>query len=184
MREASRFSNTARQVDNYREGQVFFAGDAAHIHMPFGGQGFNLGIQDAVNLGWTLTATVLGWAPHGLLDSYHTERHPVAARVLHNTRAQGVLNNPSQDPDLAAIRDMFTNLLRLLEWLQLEAEDRLAAPMTTDGQAGISRHQSADRPAEDRSGDRTGAGRSRYRRLTNARSILDRFSVSPSSLWC
>lgn len=113
LREASRFSNAARQVDNYREGRVFFAGDAAHIHMPFGGQGVNLGIQDAVNLGWKLAATVRGWAPEGLLDSYHTERHPVAARVLQNTRAQGVLNNPSQDPDVAAVRDMFTDLLRL-----------------------------------------------------------------------
>ena len=94
---------------------MFFAGDAAHIHLPFGGQGVNLGIQDAVNLGWKLAATVRGWAPEGLLDSYHTERHPVAARVLHNTRAQGVLNNPSQDQDLATVRDMFTDLLRLPE---------------------------------------------------------------------
>ncbi|KAA0081778.1 FAD-binding protein [Mycolicibacterium sp. P9-64] len=111
--EASRFSDAARQVENYRDGRVFFAGDAAHIHMPFGGQGVNLGIQDAVNLGWKLAATARGWAPDGLLDSYHTERHPVAARVLHNTRAQGVLNNPSQDPDVAAVRDLFTDLLRL-----------------------------------------------------------------------
>ena len=71
-------------------------------------RGVNLGIQDAVNLGWKLAATVRGWAPEGLLDSYHTERHPVAARVLRNTRAQGVLNNPAQDKDLAAVRDTFT----------------------------------------------------------------------------
>lgn len=115
LREASRFSDAARQVARYREGRVFFAGDAAHIHLPFGGQGVNLGIQDAVNLGWKLAATVRGWAPEGLLDSYHTERHPVAARVLHNTRAQGVLNNPSLDPDLATVRDIFTALLRLPE---------------------------------------------------------------------
>ncbi|HEX7826487.1 MAG TPA: FAD-dependent monooxygenase, partial [Mycobacterium sp.] len=113
LRNASRFSDAARQVENYRMGRVLFAGDAAHIHMPFGGQGVNLGIQDAVNLGWKLAATVRGWAPDGLLDSYHTERHPVAARVLHNTRAQGVLNNPNQDPDVAAVRDVFTELLRL-----------------------------------------------------------------------
>ncbi|MET4428639.1 FAD-dependent monooxygenase [Mycolicibacterium sp. 624] len=115
LREASRFSDAARQVSRYRDGRVFFAGDAAHIHLPFGGQGVNLGIQDAVNLGWKLGATIRGWAPGGLLDSYHTERHPVAARVLHNTRAQGVLNNPRQDPDLATVRDMFTDLLRLPE---------------------------------------------------------------------
>ncbi|MDT5067738.1 MAG: hypothetical protein QOK02_3893 [Mycobacterium sp.] len=113
IRDASRFSDAARQVENYRAGRVLFAGDAAHIHMPFGGQGVNLGIQDAVNLGWKLAATVRGWAPEGLLDSYQTERHPVAARVLHNTRAQGLLNNPSQDPDVAAVRDVFTDLLRL-----------------------------------------------------------------------
>jgi 2-polyprenyl-6-methoxyphenol hydroxylase-like FAD-dependent oxidoreductase len=115
LREASRFSDAARQVARYREGRVFFAGDAAHIHLPFGGQGVNLGIQDAVNLGWKLAASVRGWAPEGLLDSYHTERHPVAARVLHNIRAQGVIMNPSQDKDLAAVRDMFTDLLRLPE---------------------------------------------------------------------
>jgi 2-polyprenyl-6-methoxyphenol hydroxylase-like FAD-dependent oxidoreductase len=113
LREASRFSDASRQVEHYREGRVFFAGDAAHIHLPIGGQGVNLGIQDAVNLGWKLAATVRGRAPEGLLDSYHTERHPVAARVLRNTRAQGVLNNPAQDNDLAAVRDIFTDLLRL-----------------------------------------------------------------------
>ncbi|MDT7564058.1 MAG: hypothetical protein QOG76_2682, partial [Pseudonocardiales bacterium] len=115
LREASRFSDAARQVARYREGRVFFAGDAAHIHLPFGGQGLNLGIQDAVNLGWKLAATVRGWAPEGLLDSYHAERHPVAARVLHNTRVQGVIANPTHDKDLAAVRDMFTDLLRLPE---------------------------------------------------------------------
>jgi 2-polyprenyl-6-methoxyphenol hydroxylase-like FAD-dependent oxidoreductase len=115
LRQASRFSDAVRQVEHYREGRVFFAGDAAHIHLPIGGQGVNLGIQDAFNLGWKLAATVRGWAPDGLLDSYHTERHPVAARVLRNTRAQGVIANPSQDENLAAVRDMFIDLLRLPE---------------------------------------------------------------------
>ena len=115
IREASRFSDASRQVERYREGRVFFAGDAAHIHLPFGGQGVNLGVQDAVNLGWKLAATVRGWAPEGLLDSYHAERHPVAARVLRNTRVQGVITNPTRDEDLAAVRDMFTDLLRLPE---------------------------------------------------------------------
>ena len=67
---------------------MLLAGDAAHVHPPIGGQGLNLGIQDAFNLGWKLAAEVNGWAPEGLLDSYHTERHPVAADVLDNTRAQ------------------------------------------------------------------------------------------------
>ncbi|WP_433654065.1 FAD-dependent monooxygenase [Nocardia sp. CA-128927] len=113
LREASRFSNATRQVEHYREGRVIFAGDAAHIHLPIGGQGVNLGIQDAVNLGWKLAATVRGWAPEGLLDSYHDERHPVAARVLRTTRAQGVIMNSAQNANLAAVRDMFTDLLRL-----------------------------------------------------------------------
>jgi len=115
LREASRFSDAARQVERYRKGRVFFAGDAAHIHLPIGGQGVNLGIQDAVNLGWKLAATVRGWAPDGLLDSYHDERRAVAERVLRNTRAQSVIMNPSQDETLATVRDMFTELLRLPE---------------------------------------------------------------------
>ena len=113
LRAASRFSNATRQVEHYRQGRVFFAGDAAHIHMPIGGQGVNLGIQDAVNLGWKLAATVRGWAPEGLLDRNDTERHPVAAGVLRNTRAQAVIMNPGQDEDIATVRDIFTDLLRL-----------------------------------------------------------------------
>ncbi|MGY1439884.1 FAD-dependent oxidoreductase [Streptomyces reniochalinae] len=113
LRAASRFGDAVRQVERYREKRVFFAGDAAHIHMPIGGQGVNLGVQDAVNLGWKLAATVHGWAPAGLLDSYHDERHPVAARVLRHTRAQGLLLNPGHDEDAGAVRDLMTELLRL-----------------------------------------------------------------------
>jgi len=76
----SRFGNSTRLADHYRAGRALLAGDAAHIHSPAGGQGLNLGIQDAFNLGWKLAAEVGGWAPAGLLDSYHTERRPVAAR--------------------------------------------------------------------------------------------------------
>ncbi|MGW4246902.1 FAD-dependent monooxygenase [Nocardia sp. NPDC004722] len=115
LREASRFSDSTRQVERYREGRVFFAGDAAHIHLPVGGQGVNLGVQDAVNLGWKLAAAVRGWAPDGLLDTYHDERHPAAARVLRNTRAQGVILNPGRDEDVAAVRDLFTEMLELPE---------------------------------------------------------------------
>ena len=113
LRAASRFSDAVRQLERYREGRVLFAGDAAHIHLPIGGQGVNLGVQDAVNLGWKLAATVRGWAPDGLLDSYDAERRPIGARVLHNTRAQSVIMNPRQDENLAAVRDLFTELLRL-----------------------------------------------------------------------
>ncbi|SEP09197.1 FAD-dependent oxidoreductase [Amycolatopsis saalfeldensis] len=106
---ASRFGDAARQVERYRHGRVLYAGDAAHVHLPIGGQGLNLGLQDAVNLGWKLAAQVRGHAPGGLLDSYHDERHPVAARVLLSTRAQGVLGIP--DPDAMAVREIITGLL-------------------------------------------------------------------------
>ncbi|MEV8325945.1 FAD-dependent monooxygenase [Kitasatospora sp. NPDC056731] len=113
LRAASRFGDAVRQVERYREGRVFFAGDAAHIHMPIGGQGVNLGLQDAVNLGWKLAGTIRGWAPDGLLDSYHEERHPVAARVLRHTRAQAVIMNPGRDEELGTVRELVTELLGL-----------------------------------------------------------------------
>jgi 2-polyprenyl-6-methoxyphenol hydroxylase-like FAD-dependent oxidoreductase len=91
-RWVSSFTDATRQASQYRRGRVLLAGDAAHIHLPAGGQGLSIGVQDAVNLGWKLAATVTGWAPEGLLDTYHSERHPVGARVLRNTRAQGTLN--------------------------------------------------------------------------------------------
>ncbi|GAA4484955.1 FAD-dependent monooxygenase [Actinoallomurus oryzae] len=110
---ASRFGDAARQLERYRHGRVLFAGDAAHIHLPVGGQGLNLGLQDAVNLGWKLAAQVRGHAADGLLDSYHDERHPIAARVLLSTRAQGVLGVPI--PDAAAVREIVTGLLAVPE---------------------------------------------------------------------
>ncbi|WUE13200.1 FAD-dependent monooxygenase [Nonomuraea sp. NBC_00507] len=110
---SSRFSDATRQLEHYRVGRVLFAGDAAHIHPPLGGQGLNLGIQDAFNLGWKLAATVQDRAPSGLLDSYHAERHPVGAQVLHHTSAQRVLAAPNPSEDLAALRDIFIDLLRL-----------------------------------------------------------------------
>ncbi|MEW2353493.1 FAD-dependent monooxygenase [Spirillospora sp. NPDC029432] len=91
-RWVSSFTDATRQAAEYRRGRVLLAGDAAHIHLPAGGQGLSIGVQDAVNLGWKLAATVRGRAPDGLLDSYHSERHPVGERVLRNTRAQGTLN--------------------------------------------------------------------------------------------
>jgi bifunctional hydroxylase/dehydrase len=85
------FTDSSRQASQYRQGRIFLAGDAAHIHMPIGGQGISAGIGDAVNLGWKLAAEIAGHAPPGLLDTYHTERHPVGARVLANTLAQRTL---------------------------------------------------------------------------------------------
>ena len=105
----SRFGDATRQAERYRVGRVLLAGDAAHIHPPVGGQGLNLGIQDAFNLGWKLAAEVGGWAPEGLLDSYHTERHPVGADVLTNTRAQMELM--SLDPGPQAVRRLVSELM-------------------------------------------------------------------------
>ncbi|MEV0118870.1 rifampin monooxygenase [Streptomyces sp. NPDC050844] len=105
----SRFGDATRQAERYRVGRVFLAGDSAHIHPPTGGQGLNLGVQDAFNLGWKLAAAVNGWAPEGLLDSYETERHPVAARVIDNTRAQITLLGT--DPGPTALRELFAKLM-------------------------------------------------------------------------
>ncbi|HUR00968.1 MAG TPA: FAD-dependent monooxygenase [Nonomuraea sp.] len=113
VENSSRFTDATRQLADYRAGRVLFAGDAAHIHPPFGGQGLNLGVQDAINLGWRLAATVQGRAPDGLLDGYQAERHPVAAAVLHHTSAQRVLSMPQPSEDVVALRDIFTDLLRL-----------------------------------------------------------------------
>ncbi|MER6448099.1 rifampin monooxygenase [Streptomyces venezuelae] len=105
----SRFGDATRQAERYRVGRVLLAGDAAHIHPPTGGQGLNLGVQDAFNLGWKLAAEVAGWAPEGLLDSYEAERHPVAADVLDNTRAQMELM--STEPGARAVRRLLSELV-------------------------------------------------------------------------
>ncbi|WP_018680354.1 FAD-dependent monooxygenase [Actinokineospora enzanensis] len=105
----SRFGDATRLAEQYRVGRVLLAGDAAHIHPPTGGQGLNLGIQDAANLGWKLAAQVHGRAPDTLLDTYHTERHPVAQDVLDNTRAQTELH--STEPGPRALRKLLTELM-------------------------------------------------------------------------
>ncbi|MFJ9250102.1 FAD-dependent monooxygenase [Streptomyces sp. NPDC101776] len=106
----SSFTDATRQASRYRRGRVFVAGDAAHIHLPAGGQGLSTGVQDAVNLGWKLASAVRGTAPGALLDSYHDERHPVGRRLLMNTRAQGVvfLGGEPAEP----LRELFAELLR------------------------------------------------------------------------
>jgi len=109
---ASRFSDATRQLERYRHGRVLFAGDAAHIHPPLGGQGLNLGVQDAMNLGWKLAATVRGTAPSGLLDSYHDERHPAAERVLRHTAAQRVFTTPNRSENVEALREIVVDLMR------------------------------------------------------------------------
>ncbi|EFG79112.1 FAD binding domain protein [Mycobacterium parascrofulaceum ATCC BAA-614] len=105
----SRFTDMARQAATYRSGRVLLAGDAAHVHHPVGGQGLNTGVQDAVNLGWKLGQVANGATPASLLDTYHAERHPVAARVLRNAIAQMALLRP--DDRTKALRGVVADLL-------------------------------------------------------------------------
>src|SRR5215212_4056740 len=109
----SRFTDMTRQAAAYRERRVLLAGDAAHVHPPVGGQGLNIGLQDAVNLGWKLAQVVGGRSPESLLDTYQAERHPVAARVLQNTMAQSVLLR--SDERIEALRDTLSELLGMDE---------------------------------------------------------------------
>lgn len=109
----SRFTDATRQAASYRAGRALLAGDAAHVHYPVGGQGVGLGVQDAVNLGWKLARVVDGSAPEALLDSYHDERHPVTARTLRQTMAQGVLQRP--DERTQALAEMVSELATLDE---------------------------------------------------------------------
>jgi 2-polyprenyl-6-methoxyphenol hydroxylase-like FAD-dependent oxidoreductase len=109
----SRFTDMARQAASYRKGRVLLAGDAAHVHPPDGGQGLNTGVQDAVNLGWKLAQVVKNKSPESLLDTYHAERHPVAARVLRNTMASVALRRP--DDRIKAVGDIISELLSMEE---------------------------------------------------------------------
>jgi 2-polyprenyl-6-methoxyphenol hydroxylase-like FAD-dependent oxidoreductase len=109
----SRFTDMTRQAAAYRDRRVLLAGDAAHVHSPVGGQGLNTGVQDAVNLGWKLAQVVKRTSPDSLLDTYHAERHPVAARVLRNTMAQVALFR--QDDRIKALGETIAELLRMDE---------------------------------------------------------------------
>src|SRR6516165_7772154 len=109
----SRFTDMTRQAASYRKGRVLLAGDAAHVHYPVGGQGLNLGVQDAVNLGWKLAQVVDGTSPASLLDTYQAERHPVAARALRHTMAQTALTR--SDPRIDALRGTISELLTVDE---------------------------------------------------------------------
>lgn len=106
----SRFTDAARLAETYREGRVLLAGDAAHIHSPAGGQGLNIGVCDAVNLGWKLALVTKGMAPDSLLDSYHAERHPVGERLLRNTMALSALQQ--RDDGTRALRDMMSEAMQ------------------------------------------------------------------------
>ena len=121
----SRVGNAARQAARYRAGRVLLAGDAAHIHYPAGGQGLNLGLQDAANLAWKLAAEIRGWAPPGLLDSYHAERYPVGLDVIDDSLAQcGLIANPTREG--VALRDRFNAILGTDPSLRRELAVRLS----------------------------------------------------------
>jgi 2-polyprenyl-6-methoxyphenol hydroxylase-like FAD-dependent oxidoreductase len=142
----SRFGDATRLADRYRAGRVLLAGDAAHIHPPTGGQGLNLGIQDAFNLGWKLAAEVSGWAPEGLLDSYQAERRPVAADVLDNTRAQMELISPEPGPQ--SVRRLVSELMDFDDVNRYLTEKATALGVRYDfgqsagtGQELVGRHQ-------------------------------------------
>src|SRR6202162_4723331 len=119
----SRFTDMTRQAASYRDRRVLLAGDAAHVHFPVGGQGLNIGVQDAVNVGWKLAQVVKATSPESLLDTYHAERHPVAARVLRNTMAQTALL--SHGERIEALRDTMSELLSMDE-----PRKRIAAMMS------------------------------------------------------
>ena len=119
----SRFTDMTRQAAAYRDRRVLLAGDAAHVHPPVGGQGLNIGVQDAVNLGWKLAQVVKRTSPESLLDTYHAERHPVAARALRNTMAQVAIRRP--DDRTKALGDYVSELLSMDE-----PRRRLAAEMS------------------------------------------------------
>jgi 3-(3-hydroxy-phenyl)propionate hydroxylase len=119
----SRFTDMSRQAAAYRKGRVLLAGDAAHVHSPVGGQGLNIGVQDAMNLGWKLAQVVKGTSPEGLLDTYHAERHPVAARLLRTTMAQVALQRT--DDRTEALREIVLELLGMAE-----PRKRIAAEMS------------------------------------------------------
>jgi 3-(3-hydroxy-phenyl)propionate hydroxylase len=109
----SRFTDMTRQAVAYRDRRILLAGDAAHVHPPVGGQGLNIGVQDAVNLGWKLAQVIKRISPESLLDTYHAERHPVGARVLHNTMAQTALRR--SDARSKALGDVFAELVGMDE---------------------------------------------------------------------
>jgi hypothetical protein len=110
MHLATRYTDNARQAATYRKGRVLLAGDAAHVHSPLGGQGLNLGIGDAMNLGWKLAAVIKGWTPDSLLDTYTDERHPIGAWALEWTRAQVAILRP--EPHARAMAAIVRDLIQ------------------------------------------------------------------------
>ncbi|MDS0137521.1 MULTISPECIES: FAD-dependent monooxygenase [unclassified Amycolatopsis] len=142
VHRVSTFTDRAKQATTYRRGRVLLAGDAAHIHSPLGGQGLNLGIGDAMNLGWKLAATLAGDTPSGLLDTYPAERHPVGARVLDWSRAQVALMRP--DPHSRAARSVLGDLLATRDGTTYVFERTSGTSLRYFGEDGISGHNAPD----------------------------------------
>ncbi|MFB5269221.1 monooxygenase [Paenibacillus enshidis] len=136
----TRFGNATRQAERYREGRVFLAGDAAHIHFPAGGQGMNVGLQEAMNLGWKLAAEINGWAPAGLLDTYHEERLPVNTALLNNTRVQTLLFGTDFSPTMIHLRNIISDLLQSPEANYRLASQIAAVDIRYNTQGNISEH--------------------------------------------
>jgi hypothetical protein len=169
----SRFHSEERQVPRYRDGRVLLAGDAAHVHSPAGGQGMNTGIQDSANLGWKLAATVQGWAPDGLLDTYQAERHPVGRQVLRTSDA--LLRMLTTPPAFVAAR----NVLALAATRIPFVAGRIAAAIS-----GVSITYPAPRGAHPLAGKRVADlpladGRRLYETLRGGRFLL---AASPGAL--
>jgi FAD binding domain len=145
LESGSRWTDNARLVDTYRRDRVLLAGDAAHIHTPFGGQGLTLGLVDAANLGWKLATVLRGEAPESLLDTYTAERRPVAEAVLANTLAQVAIMRP--DPQAGAMRDLVANLMQFDDVNQLIGE--MTSGLSTRYNFGSARDE-VGRPIGDR----------------------------------
>ncbi|HEV3427020.1 MAG TPA: FAD-dependent monooxygenase [Paraburkholderia sp.] len=144
---ATTWTDRAYQATAYRAGRVLLAGDAAHIHSPLGGQGFNLGIADAMNLGWKLAATICGKAPDGLLDSYQRERHPAGARVLDWSRAQVALMRPT--PATRALADIIGDLIETRDGATYFAGRVWGVSLAYDDEGFAAGHALAGRRAPD-----------------------------------
>ena len=169
----SRFHSDERQVPRYRDGRVLLAGDAAHVHSPAGMQGMNTGIQDAANLGWKLAATVQGWAPPGLLDSYHAERHPVGRQVLRGSGA--LLRLVTVPPALVAARNVLafaaTRIPVVASWLAGAISGVVISYPAPRGAHPLAGKRAADLPLAD--------GRRLYQALRGGRFLL---AASPGAL--
>jgi len=158
-------TTNSRQAERYRHGRVFLVGDAAHVQSSVGGPGLNLGLLDVLNLGWKLAAAVHGWAPPGLLDTYHAERHPVGERVLMASRAQTALIGPG--PYITALRGLFDELLRSPENVRHISDLMSAADTRYATVGGPTRHDLAGRWLSDLP-LRTAAGRTRVAEVLRA----------------